>query len=789
MAFLPGLFERKSAAERRATTHAVSASPSAYSGGTYASGGVWDTDKAIHSAYEKVIWVFRCVDAIASNQSSIPMYVRKGNADAGFMDFNPKITKLLNVRPNKYESADMFRYRMSSLALLSRRGVFIEVVGKPTDPDSLHLIPPGTCEPIPDPQTFVSGYRVRGEGMQEQILKPEQVIWIRLKPHPTDPYSQMTPLVTAGIAAETDFFARLFNRNFLMNDGRPGLLVTVQGAISPEDAAELKRRFDGGGSNAGKTSVIESDGIEVADLGANPRDVQWQEATRVSKEDILLSFGVPESILGNASGRTFDNADAEYEIFWTHTMLTHCRALANGLDALTGVDDDDRVIVYDFSGVDVLQRQQRRREEKLLTEFNNGLVSFNEYRKGTGKKTINTLAANVFTLPSGLVVAPEGTDSKTLIELVTVTEIATPEMPGGDSGGFGGFGGGSGGGGGPSPLQARAQQFSYQGAVQGSLAGARELNNVLSARALMLAGKLHKPFMLESKQQQQVVPGEVIETKEHPYHDMRTKTEATLQGVMLSWGNRQAQIVADRLTHSKVRKGTRHWEGETKATRSLDPTYVVEVDRWADDMRSDFKNVLLPVMKREAQRVARDMEKNGVLQALNDQGIGSGKGRTAWHRITDSANQREKIMDAALNPILDIVEKSTRRQSERIADTIQQMDTDGKSLPEIQQAVRNLINEQSSWHKGLTTSATTAAYEGIKNEVYGLGGDYITKTWNSVSDEQVRMSHREVDGDTVAAHDPFVVGKAAMMFPGDPFGPIEEVANCRCFLSFNFEGI
>ena len=777
MAFMPQWFERKSAADDRATSHAVSASPSAQSV-TYASGTL---DGKNHlSLYEKVLMVFRCVDAVASNQMNVPIYVFVGGKE-GRIEDNPKLNRLLNIRPNKYETAAQFRYRISSLALLHPKGVFLEVVGPLTDPESLHILPSESVEPIPDPKKYVSGFRVlSASGAPEpEPLKPEQVIWIRLKPHPTDPYKQVTPLGAAKLPAETDFFARLFNRNFLMNDGRPGLLITLKGRTSAEDAAELKRRFGGGYTTAGRTSVIESDGLDVADLSASPRDVQWIEASRASKEDIMLAFGTPESVLGNASGRTFDNADAEYELFWTHTMINHCDAIAGAFDVFTGRVDDNRTIGYDYSTIDVLQRQKRRRNEEWMQRWLQGGCSWNEYRKNTGQEEWETLAARIVVLPSGIAMAKDPADQAEIPKLPIVGQ-----QPGGPAGQL------------PALAAQQAQQrqalSSYQGARQGSLEGSRNFDNVISARALALAGKTGLSSNKENKQEtfngMPILEGEVVsETKEHPYRELRSKTENMLQGLMLGWGKRQGKVCSERLDHAKVRKGTRHWDGVTegKALRGLDPYYVVEVDDWADEMVDDFRTVLRKAMKQEALRVARDMDANGIIDQLNEDGVGDSTKNTPLDRLTGGVNERESLINAVLDEVLNIVDQSTRNQSRRIAEKIKQMDDSGASLPDIKQTVRSMVNEQGSWHKALTTNTTTAAYEGMKHAVYSLGGDYIEKTWNTVEDERVRFSHREADQQTKRVGQPFVIGNSAMLHPGQPDAPVEETANCRCWLSFS----
>lgn len=64
------------------------------------------------------------------------------------------------------------------------------------------------------------------------------------------------------------------------------------------------------------------------------------------------------------------------------------------------------------------------------------------------------------------------------------------------------------------------------------------------------------------------------------------------------------------------------------------------------------------------------------------------------------------------------------------------------------------------------------------------------KTWNSRQDRKVRPTHNVLDSHawpehTVPISEAFISpGGATLMFPGDPTAPLEEIANCRCWLTF-----
>lgn len=349
----------------------------------------WDIERAYREGMQKVTWVSRCVDAIAGNQSRLPVILRKDNSPDGEVVKKKRgtstILDLLNTRSNQGENSFIFRYRVSSQLLLGTRGVFIEKVrGRDGAVIALNILPPQHTSPIPDPKEFVSGYEVTMPNGSKITLKPKDVIWIR-RPHPIDPYLSMTPMESAGIAIEIENLAKMYNRNFLLNDGRPGGLLVLRGEIDDDDKDELRSRFRGNIGRVGSVGVISSDdGVDYVDTSSNPRDAAYIQMRQITKEEILASFGVPESVLGNASGRTFSNAAEEVSVFWNETMSPHLEIIARALDEL----DDEHYIDFDTSSVPYLIITKQERERYLLQEMQSGLISVNEYRSGTGRKEV-----------------------------------------------------------------------------------------------------------------------------------------------------------------------------------------------------------------------------------------------------------------------------------------------------------------------------------------------------------------------------------------------------------------
>lgn len=350
----------------------------------------WDIERAYREGMSKITWVNRCIDAIAGNQARLPIILRKDNSKDGEIVRGKEASRstlleLLNNKANVGENSFIFRYRLSAQLLLGTRGAFIEKIkGRDGGIIALNLLPPQSTAPIPDPKTFVAGYEVQMPYGEKKYLKPEDVCWVR-RPHPIDPYLSLTPLEASGVAIEIENLAKLYNRNYLLNDGRPGGLLVVRGEIDEDDKEELRSRFRGNLSRAGHTTVIAADdGVDFVDTSANPRDAAYVQMRQITKEEILSAFGVPESVIGNAAGRTFSNAAEEIRVFWMETMLPHLEPVARALDEL----DDKYYLDFDTSEVPILMLYKQERDKYLLQEFQSGLISANEYRVGSSRKEV-----------------------------------------------------------------------------------------------------------------------------------------------------------------------------------------------------------------------------------------------------------------------------------------------------------------------------------------------------------------------------------------------------------------
>lgn len=455
----------------------------------------WNTDRAVKEGFETNPWIYRAVHVIACAVIARTVVLREDDPVEGQkikMDADPTgLLRLMNVQANRWERAKVFRYRLIAQWLLSSRGVYIEIVRSKggriammnlIDPDQVEIIPTtvtnrfghkyidplGSFRITTNDQSGPYNWLPRYDPKADFSEQPNSVLWVR-SPHPTLMFRGMSPAQAAGMSADLDRAARLYNRRFMDQDGRPGGILAVKGNVNPTTLEILEARFNGGPASVGRTTAISADAMDYVDTSNHPRDTQWSDTMDRMRREVAMVFGVPESVLGDASGRTFDNADAEYEVFWAQTMLPLLEMLDDQMDILTGDYDDTLYLRHDVSDVWVLNRHKRDAAKDAVSDVAGGIQTIDEARIARGLKPLDIPETRVLYIPGGKIIAGEEADVAIVAQRPMVG-VAVPADP---------------------------SEEARKGAEQGSLAGVRQADNVNSARSLRLVDS--RPGALEQR--------------------------------------------------------------------------------------------------------------------------------------------------------------------------------------------------------------------------------------------------------------------------------------------------
>lgn len=77
-------------------------------------------------------------------------------------------------------------------------------------------------------------------------------------------------------------------------------------------------------------------------------------------------------------------------------------------------------------------------------------------------------------------------------------------------------------------------------------------------------------------------------------------------------------------------------------------------------------------------------------------------------------------------------------------------------------------------------AVNAGAFRSAQLEAEQRGDVAPFKVWISTDDSRTRATHKAADQQRTLLTEPFQVGGARLLFPGDPNGPAQEVIQCRC---------
>jgi HK97 family phage portal protein len=301
------------------------------------------------NAFNTNVFVMRCVQTIATTISTLPYMAGLDPFNPGDYDPTAPLAQLLGPAtpqapggPNPTCSARQFwdwtikqyivygrwgwEKQIANIAL-GRRRTQKAVVGLwPLVAEYLSPIPTDGGTQLFD------GYKYQTD-RKEIDLKNDQVFYAQ-RMSLQDPRQPETVLKAARYAVNIASGIDVYMSKLLQND----MVATTMVVTPPFDEAAARRafrqqfraKFQGvnaaGGTIFGEAERDEEDTsgnplIQVERIAQTAVESSMIQLSQQAKIDITIALGVPLSLIGNASQRTYANAESEYKNFWTITIL------------------------------------------------------------------------------------------------------------------------------------------------------------------------------------------------------------------------------------------------------------------------------------------------------------------------------------------------------------------------------------------------------------------------------------------------------------------------------------
>ena len=371
----------------------------------------------LQNAYQKSVWVYACIYAIASSCAQVPFRIYRKKNDSWVQLENHPLVNLFN-RPNKLMSR--YDFWEATLTYLETTGNnYWEVVGDPVK--ELYPLRPDRMVIVPDRVNYIKKYTYEVNSKKVD-LDPED-IWHLKYFNPNNDYYGLSPIQAAADSLTLDFRAIDYNKKLFENDATPGGVLETAGSVNESTKRRILSQWGQMHKGISKTHSIAllSDGLSYKQVAISPKDLEYLSLRRMTKEEIHAVFGVPLIMTQDLTDANYANARQQERIFYQTTIKPKLIKLTECLNAhfIQPRYGEDIVGMFDFSGISALQEDQETKTAKansVREDFKNSLITRDEARSRLNiiydedeydDLELNTVEGDVFYMPISMI--PVGT--------------------------------------------------------------------------------------------------------------------------------------------------------------------------------------------------------------------------------------------------------------------------------------------------------------------------------------------------------------------------------------------
>lgn len=290
----------------------------------------WHTTKYL-DAYATSLYVHACVEKRAEKVGQIQFTLHRGETEIT----SHAILDLL-YRPNPFhDKAEFFALYQTYKDLAGSAYIYLMRTAPGAFPTELHLLRPDWVRVEYSTETgLIANYKYKRGGVDEIDISPDDVIASHY-PSPLDQLGGLSKLAAASKSIDTESQLADYQYNVLKNGGKvEGVISYEADDLDQEQIDEIKEQYDrhyAEAKNSGKPLILYG-GAKYENHGLTPTELSFIESKRLTRDDILLAFGVPKVIVAQTDDVNLANAKVGKEVFLSETIKPLLMSLSETLD-------------------------------------------------------------------------------------------------------------------------------------------------------------------------------------------------------------------------------------------------------------------------------------------------------------------------------------------------------------------------------------------------------------------------------------------------------------------------
>lgn len=327
--------------------------------------------------------VFAIVNRLSSMYAQLPFAVVQNNSDGAKMRHDAvldhPVTRLIETRPNQWQSPYQFKAHMMSTLLLN--GFYVGEIGRAGgDPKFVAPLDAAVTQiEQNDRRRLLFRTSVNG---QSKVLTQDQVLYIA-SPVSLDGITGVSPVQQCKEAIALEIAAEKFGSSLFGSGAVPSLILTRRNAFYDDDSKNaFKKMWDSAFRKNRGTAVLEGDEWNVEQVQMTNEDSQFLDTRKLQRSIIAGAFNVPPHMVGDLDRATFSNISSQAleVLMYTLAPWLECIEASVNRDLLTPDEVESERLFARFDTKRLLRGDLKTTADFLSKLRQWGFISANDGR-------------------------------------------------------------------------------------------------------------------------------------------------------------------------------------------------------------------------------------------------------------------------------------------------------------------------------------------------------------------------------------------------------------------------
>jgi len=335
--------------------------------------------------YPKSVPVYAAIKLRQDAIARVPLKIHRTNRDGDteWVGAEHPVQQLLDRVNPFWTRGDLWRATETYLGLwgsaywaLERDSLGNVTEIWPLRPDKIRI--------VPDSKTYIKGYIYASSSTKVRTFADDEIVWLRYF-NPLDEYSGMSPIAPIRLSMDMGFDALRSNRNTLLNDSSPGMIITTKDSPTDTQVKQFyglwEKRFQG--PNKAKRPALLGEGMKAENLGFTPKEMEYAQSLLWALGDVARAYNVPLPMLHDLSRATYANMVTARRSFWEDCIVPQLMFYQERIQEmlLPLFDEQGLIALFDTSAVEALQEDEVQKAAQRQIYVVNGIMTPNEIRQ------------------------------------------------------------------------------------------------------------------------------------------------------------------------------------------------------------------------------------------------------------------------------------------------------------------------------------------------------------------------------------------------------------------------